>query len=96
MSEREKTPEERGRESAEAFLSGAEQVVGESLKSVWSLSKLGCFAYVVYFVLACVVAAVVFGLADLFAVIPPWLVVVGFVVALVIYYSRKKPEPPRT
>lgn len=95
MSEEKKSPEEKGKEAVDTFWAGAEYAVVDSLKSVGWLAKWGCIGYAIYFVLAAVAAFVLFAIVDLFSAIPPWLIVVGFVLAVVIYYATRKPEPPR-
>jgi len=87
VSEKEKSPEERGREAAEAFMAGAEHVVGESLKAVGWVAKWGCIAYTIYFVLAAVAAFVIFTLADLHL---PWWAWVGLALFIGYMVNRKK------
>jgi len=87
MSDEEKSPEERGREAADAVMAGAEHVVGESLRSLWWLARWGCIAYTIYFVLASVAAFVIFALADLRL---PWWAWVGLALLVGYMVNRRK------
>lgn len=86
----ERSPDERGREAAEAMMAGAGHIIEESIKSAWWLAKWGCIAYTIYCVVGCVVAFVLAAALDLLDVIPPWLVVAGFVLALVIHFATRE------
>ena len=91
MAEKEKSPEEKGREAADAMMAGAGHVLEEGVKSIWWLGKWGCIGYAIYFVIGSIIAFVVFALRDF-----PWLVVVVIVIALVIYFATRKSDPPPT
>jgi len=96
--EKEKTPEERGKESAEAFMAGVEYAVVDTAKQALhgggQIVKWGCIGFVTYCVIGAVLCFLLFAAFDLLGVIPPWLIVVAFVLA-VVYYATKKPEPPK-
>ncbi len=90
MSDGEKSPEEKGVEFVDAMFAGTGHFMAESFKSLWFFTKWGCIGLTIYIVVGTVVAFFVIAACDLLGMVPPWLIVAGIVIGLVIYIARRQ------